>query len=90
MHYHEIFVGKGAKEWSERFPIVFEKNVDGYRSVALPPPRGSQIQEQFFQLAVLYAAKIVYGSDPVVAILHHTYVFIASIDAQSDERISIT
>jgi hypothetical protein len=87
---HEIFVGEGTKKRFEWFPILLEKYVDGDRSIAFPPPRGGQFQEELFQIGVLYAAKIVNSGDPVIAILHYTDVLDACIYAQSNEWISVT
>jgi hypothetical protein len=83
----KVLVGKGPEVRTERVPLAFEKDIDGYAAVALPPPYVGEIQKQTLEFGVVYVAKIIDGGDAIVAILYYAHVFHTGVYTQRDKGV---
>lgn len=79
----KIFVAECAQSKTKPVPVSTQEYVDGYASIAFPPPSVGQFQE--FQLVLLreHSAKVVDGCNSIVSVLNYPNILVAGVNAES-------
>jgi hypothetical protein len=83
----KVFVAECAQSKAESIPVSTQEYIDGYASIAFPPPSVGQFQE--FQLVLLceHSAKVVDGCDSIVPVLNYADILVAGVNAKSYKGI---